>query len=262
MAKPAENTKAERITGVSGLIQILKGAELEHTVDGESVRLKFEDSGWEFPVSLTVDSERERILCDLSLVEIEKQESIDREAMLRLMAAGDPSQSAFFAFDPAEKVIQLRASLSSRNVTATGLKGDLQRLARFADSQSKLWSGLGAKSTPELESKAKPASPSQPKTANSGLSLEGRWSAAVGSGEAFAVQFDSGGRFALVHIKAGKSTKSTGKAIRTGDNLVLQGDTGTKLNCTLIWTDAKAFQLAINDASGKANVKIDFKKQS
>ena len=141
VAKPAESTSAERITGVSGLTQILKGAELEHRVEGDRVQMKFEDSGWEFPLTLKVDLERERILCDLSLVEIKKPESVDREAVLRLMAAGDPAQAAFFAFDPSEKLIQLRASLSSRNVTAAGLRADWRRLAQLADRQSKLWSG-------------------------------------------------------------------------------------------------------------------------
>jgi len=89
----------------------------------------------------------------------------------------------------------------------------------------------------------------------------GRWSASLSSGEAFAIQFDDAGRFALVHLKSGKSTKSTGKAVRTGDNLVLQGDTGTKLNCTLAWSNATAFRLTLNDANGKATVKIDFKKK-
>ncbi len=261
-AKPAESKKIERITGVSGLVQILKGAELEPTSAGNRVTVKLESAGWVFPISFAVDVQRERILCDLSLVEIQTEATIDRQTMLQLMAAGDPSQSAFFAFDPTEKVIQLRTSLSNRNVTAAGFARDLQQLARFAESKSKIWAGLGKQPVSEQEAKSGTIAKSSEAGQKADFSLDGRWSASVASGEAFAVQFDASGRFALIHLKAGKSTKSVGKAIRDGESLVLEGDTGTKLKGSLTWADAKSFQLAILDAAGKATVKLSFKKQS
>jgi hypothetical protein len=269
-ATPAKATRVERITGVSGLAQILKGEGLEHTVKGDRVELRLERSGWAFPVTLQVDVELERILLELSLVEIGEGKSLDQAAMLKLLSGGNAAQSAFFAFEPTEKLIQLRSSMSTRNVSGAAFIAELDRLALFADERSDLWSGLTKKvpatsaataSTSAPTTANPPASPPANPPARPSLSLLGQWTASVATGEAFAVKFDATGRFALVHLKGGKSNTSRGKSVRTGENLVLQGDDGTKLNGTLKWRSEKGFQLAINGADGKPAVRLEFKKQ-
>ena len=265
VARPAENAAISRVTGVSSLMRILKAADLTCQKVGDRVELELPSSGWVFPLSLRVDLASERILCDLSLAEIDEPSAIDGNSLMKLMSAGDPAKSAFFAYDVAGKRVHLRASLSNRNVTATGIRRDLGRFGQFADRYADLWSKLGKKarssgSQPSTKKPPTPGSKSQP-TSRPGFSLIGNWSASLNSSEAFAVRFDQGNRFTLVHLKAGKSTKSVGKAIRSQGELVLQGDDGIKLRCSLKWQSDRAFALAIKDSSGKASLTLNFKKR-
>ncbi len=262
VAKRAESSSVNRVTGISALTQIVKAAELKHTVEDNEITVRLESAGWAFPVKLTVDVERERIIAVLSLVALPKKASIDQDKLIRLMSAGDASQSAFFAFDTDQNLIQLRASLANRNVTASSFSGDLARLARFADGQSELWSSLSPKSASKTQNPPKTAT--NPKTQPTGgdSAMVGQWTAAVSNTEAFAVQFDGNGRFALVHLKSGKSTTSKGKTIRNGESLALQGDDGTKLNCKIRFRTTKEFALAILDGKGKTAVELTFKRKS
>lgn len=266
VARPTENTAISRVTGVTSLMRILQAADIRCKEVSGHVELDLPSSGWVFPLSLRVDVERERIVCELSLAEIDDPSAIDTNSMLKLMSAGDPAKSAFFAYDSTGKRFQLRSSLSNRNVSADGLRRDLDQLGQFADQYASLWSKLGKKSAtsskpkPSNESSAIARSKPQP-TSNSGFSLAGNWSASFNSDEAFAVRFEQGGRFTLVHLKGKKSTKSVGKIVRNQGELVLQGDDGVQLRCSLSWQNERAFALAIKDSSGNASLTLNFKKQ-
>jgi hypothetical protein len=252
VASQSDLESIARITGISTLVRTLKAAGFEPQEKDGRATFQFEHAGWKFPVSLEVQVERDRIVCRFSLIEIGKDASLDHQVLLSLLAAGGATHQAFFAYDQAKEMIELRGSIGNRAVTATQLKADLNRLATLAESQSERWLKL----KPQKKSSSGVSDPKK-KT----FSLVGRWSASTDKSQAFAIQIDSGGRFQLVHLKSGKSTVSKGKATRSGDRLTLAGDDGTKLNCTVTWRAAEGFQLAINDAKGNATVKLDFKKQ-
>jgi hypothetical protein len=259
-AKRSEATVLSRVTGTAGLKQLLQGSQFEYEVNEGQLTLKLARSGWGFPVRLRVDVERDCILCDLSLVQLKDAKQIDHRVLLRLMAAGDPSKRAFFAFDPAEKVVQLRASFSNRHVTPSGLVRELEGLAQLADSRASIWSEL----SPKQEKQAKTSRSDDPKptaaSSQPGSSLEGQWSASLNQKEAFAVRFDRSGRFALVHLRDGKSTQSTGKFSLQGNQLMMSGDDGVRLTSKLTWRGSQALRLEILGSSGKPGIRLDFKK--
>lgn len=258
----AAATDGFRVTGLSGLTMVVQAAELPYAISGQRVDFDFETAGWRFPVSLSVDSKRDRILCEIFLVEVAEPQTTGREPLRKLIASTATSQEASFQFDPVAKLVRLQDTLSTRNVTATSLLKDLHRLGRFADSQADLWSELGTTGGwgIDLSRLSDAASPARPPDAI--YSLIGRWSARVSRSEAMAIQFDSQGRFALVHVRDGNSTQSTGQASRSGDRLVLSGNRSRELNCRLTWHDANSFQLQVLDSAGKPTASIDFNKQS
>jgi len=241
-----------RITGVSTLVQTLEAAGLEPKKKDKRVTLQFEHAGWKFPVSFEVQIERDAIILEFALIEISKETSLDQQVLLSLLSAGDASGGAFFAYDQANQMLVLRASIDNRAVTTDQIKVDLNRLANLAESESERWLSL----KPRKSDTTKASNPT--KETNS---LVGRWSASIGTTQAFAIQFDAKNQFQLVHLKSGKSTVSRGKVTRSGSVLTLAGDDGTKLNCTITWQSGSQFQLAINDSKGKASLKLNFKKQ-
>ena len=252
VASQTELDSISRITGTSTLVRALKAAGFEPKQDSGRVTFPLEHAGWKFPVAMWVEIERDRIVCEMSLVEIAKDASIDQKALLELLAAGDAARGAFFAYEQSNRLIQLRASLGNRAITANRLKNDVGELAAFAESQSDRWSKLQSETETD---------PQTTQTAKDSYSLVGTWSAALAGNQAFAIRIESNGQFRLVHLKSGKTTTSKGKASRSGNQLTLAGDDGNTLNCSISWSDAKQFQLAINDAQGKATVKLDFKKK-
>lgn len=266
VAQPESDQKLGRIMGTNALVKIIRGAELNCTVKGERVNLVLESAGWRFPVALTVDVDRERILCDLTLNTIKQNAKIDPDRVLQLMAAGDASQSAFFAYDTTQRCIQLRGWFSNRNVNSKELIVELERMGRIAASQSSHWthldsevdsvqSGQGGQSTGASSLNIGQRTPAKDH------SLEGRWSASLSNSEAFALQVDRGNRFSLVYVKDGKSNTSTGIVERNGGDLVLKEDSGTSLTCEITWRDANTFQLVIKTTNGKAGLRMALKKR-
>ncbi|MGI9473721.1 MAG: type III secretion system chaperone [Rubripirellula sp.] len=273
VAAPSPTDQIDRITGTSGLTQVLKTAGFEPTTKDGKVTFRLEHGGWAFPAALRVDVESDRIICQLSLIEVAKDAKIDQTALLGLLSAGDPGKAAFFAFDREEELMQLQASLSNRSVIAREMANELRQLASFAGEKSELWSKLTVKQPKKAASKPtapkaltpSPRTPASNTTASKsagskGISLVGRWSASLSSTEAFAIQVSANDRFQLANVKAGKSTVSKGALVRNGNKLTLNGDDGTKINC-LVTAQSGGFQLGIVGADGKTAVKLNFKKQ-
>jgi hypothetical protein len=255
VASQSNAAKLERITGVSSLILALKAAGMDPQEQNGRATFELDHDGWSFPVSIGVQIEQDRIDCELSLIKISDNTTVKTQTLLSLLASGG-TRGASFAYDREEKLILLRASLSNRSITASQLKADLVHLATVAGQHSDVWLSLKA------ETKNDSPKTNSPKTNSpqQNLSLIGRWSAALKSGEVFAIQIASDSKFQLVHLKSGKSTISKGKATRSGAQLKLVGDNNVTLNCTVTQTTSDAFQLAVKDAKGNVAVTLNFKK--
>lgn len=260
VASKATSDQFDRITSVSSLMEALKAAKLDPKEAKGRAKIELRHDGWKLPVALAVEVDQDRIVCEISLVVIDDT-AAGTQTLLDLLSLGDSVDGAFFAYDRDRKLIQLRSSFANRSITASQLKADLVKLAGFAQKHSDVWSKLKAKSkTPNSSSKTNPADLSRSKSSPQKLSLLGKWSASLSSGQVFAIQLTSDSKFQLVHLKSGKSTISKGKVTRAGDRLTLAGENAVTLNCRVEQTVADKFQLTILDSKGKATVKLDFKK--
>jgi hypothetical protein len=286
VASPSTVKQIDRITGTSGLTQILKTAGFSPTAKDGKVQFRLQEGGWAFPTVVRVDVERDRLVCQLALIELNRTAEIDQAKLLGLLSVDDPSRGAFFAFDRAEEMLLLRASLSNRSVVASEIARELKQLATIAGEKSELWSNLirsgktpSPKSQPEPTrnqltqnkltqngSTQNPPAAKPPRTNASGrpngskVSLLGRFSASLSATEAFAIQISDNNRFQLAHVKAGKSTVSKGTLVRNGDRVSLRGDDGTTLNC-VVQSQMGGFRLGILGADGKTAVNLNFLKQ-
>lgn len=270
VASLGDGEKLERITGASSLMLALKFAGHTPRQVGERVTFNVEQAGWKLPVALEVEIEQDRILCEMSLIEIADNTTIDSSALLKLLEKNDAVGGYVFVYDSKSKLLQLRSSFSNRAITAKQLKANLSQIAAFAERHSELWAKLGAKSKAKAAdtsstkttgtAAAKPVTtaPAQPAVQLS--SLVGLWGATMKSGESIAIQISADTSFKLATVKSGKSSLSKGKASLSGNKLTLVGDDKVTLNCTLAQVTAAKFQLAIVDDKGTPKLTVDFAK--
>ena len=265
----------DRVTSVASLLQVLSAAGLEAEESNGRATTKLSHAGWEFPVSIAIRIDQDRLDCRLMLTEIGDGQQASTETLLKLLALGD-EQGTAFSYGTVSKTLQVRAALSNRSITASQLKADLVRMAGFAEEHAELWSSLTISGTSKAPSApaatAKSPAPqdssgnavanqeNQPQSADTLAPLLGRWSASLASNEAFAIQITAEAQFQLVHLKAGKSTVSKGKITRSGQQLKLVGEGDLTLNCDVTQSSAKAFALAIKGADGKVAMTLNFKK--
>ena len=133
---------------------------------------------------MVVRVDQDRIVNSVSLVKLEKAPANNKQ-LLKLLTAGDATESMFFAYDAQSKFIVLRSSLSNRSVTPNQLRKHLQDLATMAENHADAWSTLGstAKTAPKV-TKA-----TQKTAAKPSFSMLGSWTAALGK-DAFAIKLD------------------------------------------------------------------------
>ncbi len=227
----------------------LKAAEFSPKQSGERVTTQVEYATWKFPVALEVKLEQDRVTCELSLAQIKDISKVDQESLLKLLGQNDGVSSAFFAYNAQNKVVQLRSSFDNRGLTSKKLKAELNRLARFADEHSALWSSLGESGKTDAKT-----------TASKSLSLVGNWAGKLKTGQAIAIQLNQAGTFRLVTVQSGKSSVSQGNFKLDGNKLTLVGNDKITLNCTATQSSADAFQLSIGDAKGNAKLVVDLSK--
>jgi len=250
----------DRVTGLSSLVLALKAAGFSAKQDNNRATIQVDHAGWKLPVTLEVQVEQDRIVCEMALVEIKDVTTVTTDALLGLLASGDVNSGAFFAYDSETKLVQVRTSIQNRAITARQLKADLLHLASLAEKHADVWSKLNAKPVTKATSTGTSTASSVPATSATTFSTVGRWVAALSSGESFAIEFGADSTFKLVTIKSGKSSVSKGKTTRVGNQLTLVGDDKVTLNCTVAQSAADKFQLSINDAKGIAKVKLNFTK--
>ena len=235
-----------RVTGSATLIKLLKSAGYEASkIDNQQVSVQIQQAGWKLRAKIKTDVAADRLIVKMLLAKIENEASIDQAKLLRLLSLAGKKEAVCFAYNETEGMIELRRVMPNRGLTSEGLQRELVELATFAQSHQDAWSELVKPGKPASRPPETKPSKSEPNKDVRNLSLVGTWSAPVGNGQAFAIRIAEDESFQLVHIKAGKSVSSKGKASRSGNQLTLSGNDGTKIIGTIGQQTTDAFQLAI-----------------
>ena len=211
---PSAAPKSTRITSAGQLGSLLRDAGLEpKRVDGKSVDVVIAHGEWTIPTRVRAAVDRGQIDVTMGLVTPKKGSKWTAERLLELLSLAPEAGGAHFAYDRSKGQLQFRQTLSARDLTAQQLSRSLKEMAELAVSREDAW-------YKEAEtSKQPPTAAPQP--------LAGAYVAKLGSGEAFALNLTADGKFALAHVKNGRTTTSKGKAERTGDQLRLVGGSVT-----------------------------------
>jgi uncharacterized protein (TIGR03066 family) len=162
------------------------------------------------------------------------------------------------------------------------LRDELDRLAEIAKKTEKMWNlgqmvaeVEGKKVETEIRQRPKlstnnvtvtitPANPepkAPAKSATPAPNLLGAWSSALSQQDAFALLFKADGTFALVHVKNGKKTQTTGKSSLAGNLLTLTSTDGTRLAGTITMKSATEFEFRSEKSPNNARP-LTFKKAS
>lgn len=256
----------ERVTGASSLLQAMKFAGYSPKEQSGRVSVQVSHAGWNFPTDLQVQIESDRITVEMALVSLTDASAIQSKELLKLLEQNDPVSGYLFAFEPARKLLILRSAIENRALSPKKIQNHLNQMAAFGEKHSSIWTQLKPKST--NDSGVKPASATTGSTAgataipSNQLSLLGTWGAALNDKDSIAIQIKADMTFKLVTVQSDKHKISTGKYSRQGNRLVLTGDDGVTLQCTVTQTLANSFQLFVQDDQGNAKLKVDFQKSN
>lgn len=233
-----------RITGAGQLGELLRDAGMKpERLDAKAIRVTVEHGVWTIPTTLRAAVERSQVEITMGLATPGKQSKLQAKQLLGLLSA--PSGGgAYFAFDSQLGQIQLKQTLSARSITSDRLRRTLTEMAELAASREADWYEEPETSEKKVATTPKPA----------GLP-GGTWIANLGPNEAFALRIAADGRFSLAHVRAGRTTKSTGRATRTGAQLRLAGGDGKALTGTISGESAAGFELTLTGGR-----KLEFKK--
>lgn len=231
-----------RVTGAGQLGKLLRSAGLEtERVDGKAVSLSVAHGEWAIPTTIRAAVERGQIDIVMGLTTRGKDAKWAADKLLNLLEIESDTAGAHFAYDRSQGQVQLRQTLSARDVTGVRLSSMLTEMAEFAVSRQDSW----------FESKEK----TEAGTAAAPTPLVGTYVANLAAGEAFALSLTKEGTFALAHVKAGKTTTSKGKLERTADQMKLVGEKGAAIAGTVSNVTTEGFDWVL--AGGK---RLTFKK--
>tara|TARA_R110002049_G_scaffold2750_5_gene22045 strand:- start:287 stop:1315 length:1029 start_codon:yes stop_codon:yes gene_type:complete len=278
----------QRVTGAGSLARVLESAGLQpKKLERSVVSVTIRQAGWSLPVLMSVAVDQDRLDMVMLLTEISDNSEWDTSRLTRLFAANAEESTVFFALSKSRQRIELRRSMSNRMITPARLKDELMKMALVAETYEDTWANVAknqsADSTEASDSLAsKVGQPAAAPTGNSDsassaatttdvaaqpdpapqadaarMTLVGRWSASLASGEAFAVQIARDGKFQLVIAKSGKTTVSSGTATRDGNQLTLVDTKGVKIAGTVTQPTPDTFALMVG---GNASVTLNFKR--
>lgn len=238
----AGSASTSRVTGAGQLGKLLRSAGLEtERVDGKAVSLSVSHGEWTIPTTVRAAVERGQIDIVMSLATPKKGAKWSADQLLNLLEVESDTAGAYFAYDRSQGQVQIRQTLSARDVTGTRLSALLTEMAEFAVSREDSWfkndtkSGTGTAAAP--------------------TPLVGTYVANLAAGEAFALSLTKEGTFALAHVKAGKTNTSKGKLERTADQMKLVGEKGTAIAGTVSNLTTKGFDWVLTGGR-----KLTFKK--
>ena len=250
-----------RVTGAGSLMRVLDEAGLQPTkVERHVVSVAVVQGGLSLPVLMSVVVDQDRLDMVMLLSELGDQIEWDTQRLAKLLTANAEEGTVFFSLGDSSKRIELRRSMSNRLITPGLMKEELRKMLRVAETYEDTWSNVAkdGSSVAKHNGETQAATPSSDRpNGSTSLTLVGRWSAAIASGEALAVQIARDGKFQMVVVKAGKTTVSTGTAQRTGNTLTLTDTNGTKIEGTVKQTTADSFELAIG---GNQSATLNFKR--
>lgn len=235
----------------NSLAAVVRAAGFEpREVSAQMVQTKVPLDKFSFPALISASEDKDEVVLVLLLSVVNDESQLPSGKLLELLNASREHAPASFAYSSKRKRIELYRTLDSRTPSAEQLRKELTRLAEIARSTHSLWN-LTAQSPAAEESPASGSTtPSAPQTAPSNSpSLAGKWTAARSEQEAFALQLTRDGRYALVHVKDGKQTRSSGNYSLSGNQLTLSGSDGVKVIGTIRITSEQQFTFAPQGAT-------------
>lgn len=252
---PSENEGAtpprptpQRLAGPASLSEMLQNAGLQpREIDTRVISVKVQ--GLNVLLTFTEDYDRLRMVMVLSAQA--EGDSPPAETLVGLMDANRENTAAFFAYSKKQRRIELHRIVENRSMTPDRLKGELGGMLKIALESKELWAvnlTEKPKSTETASSQPEPAPAAKPQPKSNQDLLVGRWAASRSKTEAFALQINADGTFALVTVISGKTSQSTGKFTISGNTLTLVAKEGTQIAGTLTVSSAKQFKFQPNGA--------------
>jgi len=226
----AENGKTTpRITGAGQLGAVLRDAGYEpERLDAKRVKVTVAHGQWTIPTTLRAAVDRGQIDITMGLATPDKDAKWSADKLLDLLEPAPDAGGAHFAYQKSERQVQLRQTISARNLGGAQLGRLLTEMAELAASREGSWY--------QAEAKEQAAAPSP---------LTGAYVASLAAGEAFALNLTADGKFALAHVKSGKTTTSKGTVERTGPTLKLVGEGGVTITGTVSGQTDQGFDLTL-----------------
>ncbi|QDT67449.1 hypothetical protein MalM25_03470 [Planctomycetes bacterium MalM25] len=241
-ASSDKTVASSRVTGAGQLGSMLRTAGYEpERIDGKAVKVTVTHGEWTIPTVLRADVGRSEIALTMGLATPKKAAELGGEKLLRLLAGAPDAGGAYFAYDTELSQIQLRKSVSARELNSLRLGRLLTEMAELAVSRESTWYEARQKEQASATTRPQSSSPQKVVTA----SLAGSWVAPLAGGEAFAIRLTEAGRFSLAHVKSGRTTTSTGAVQREGQRLSLVGSTGVTIRGVLSSQTSQGFDLTL-----------------
>jgi hypothetical protein len=252
--KPGEiSEKGERIGNLSLLFDRIRDSGLEPQREGEqAVLISLQHSRWTFPIRLELVDQGQKVLVQLALESSDKK-PLPADRLTGLLAANSQIRPACFTFSATRKRLELVVPLANENLSARALREELRNLASLAEKTAPVWDSANA-ATNGATPPASTTPPASPVSA-----LVGKWSASRSATESFTLQLKTDGSFELVHVRAGRSSRSTGRFEFTGRQLTLTGSDNAKIVGEVGNLAAKSFEFTPNNS---AAAKLAFQKAS
>jgi hypothetical protein len=269
--RPGESDPSGKPVTLARVVELLDEVGLNATIEGESATLKMQHNRFSFPITISLDADREKVKLEMVLTELEGQSAPASERLLGLLAANMDFQPMFFSLDSKRKRIELVSGVANFQVSGESLQGELGKMAAIAESTASLWeisAAAGPTTTtstpsnqPAINNQAAPSqlNAQSQSAATSNSSFVGKWAASRSQKEAFAMQLNQDGSFVLVYVKDGKQSRSTGKFTVGSNQLILTTTDGGKFSGQISNFTARSFDFT--PPSTKAT-KLTFQRAS
>ena len=244
VVKPAASS---RLTSIEAVADLVRQAGFEAKVlANQFVTTRKEQDPWAFPVLIEISPDERHLVIVLGLSIVKQPTEVPASAWLSLLEANQKHPSAQFAFHPDRKRTEVIGLLPNTAIDSLTLRDEINRLALLARDTESAWklpddkqatastaqdavASIPTKSASSEAGVTTASADNSPATAVAVDSLVGRWSAVTADNAAFAADFQSTGKFVLVHVSQGRQTRSTGSFVVQSQNLILTGDDGLRL---------------------------------
>lgn len=247
-------TAPQRLAGPASLSEMLRNGGLQpRELDAQVIAVKLQRDGGNLPVLITFTEDYNQLRLVMVLAVHKEGESISDKSLLGLLEANHVNNTAYFAYSKEQRRTELHKLIDNRSLTPQRLAGELNAMADIADRSKELWAidtetpaappaSTSVAANPKPAPQAKPVAKPAPAKTQGNSVLVGRWAASRSKTEAFALQINSNGTFALVTVVSGKTSQSTGNFTLTGNRLTLKDTKGTQISGTVTLSSAKEFK--------------------